>query len=249
MRNGNETNNSNSNGRGDGGGGGDHPVSYDLYAVSNHYGGYGSGHYTAYAMNRIDDEWYEFNDSWTKKITEEHVEGDNGAAYLLFYNQTEGPKQKRDMNKSNTTTAETCSFSNRNGKRNSTEKGNSSSFQSSDFDFAIPKKDTEEEENNDEDPYATPAVKKKAWSNRVPVIYQQSISRPEHWPHLQTYDDNDSYDSYIRHYKRPPTGGSMINVNSISSEDFELSGDTTTAMSSIDDNSKTFHFEKDASIC
>lgn len=31
---------------------------YDLFAVSNHYGGIGGGHYTAYAKNPIFDEWY-----------------------------------------------------------------------------------------------------------------------------------------------------------------------------------------------
>ena len=34
---------------------------YDLYAVSNHYGGLGGGHYTAYGKNN--GKWYEFNDS------------------------------------------------------------------------------------------------------------------------------------------------------------------------------------------
>lgn len=31
---------------------------YDLFAVDNHYGGLGGGHYTAYAKNWIDDKWY-----------------------------------------------------------------------------------------------------------------------------------------------------------------------------------------------
>ena len=35
-------------------------VEYDLYAVSNHYGGLGGGHYTAYAKNG--NKWFEFND-------------------------------------------------------------------------------------------------------------------------------------------------------------------------------------------
>ncbi len=34
---------------------------YELYAVSNHYGGLGGGHYTAFAKN--DGQWYEFDDS------------------------------------------------------------------------------------------------------------------------------------------------------------------------------------------
>ena len=34
---------------------------YDLFAVDNHYGGLGGGHYTAYARNFIDGRWYEYN--------------------------------------------------------------------------------------------------------------------------------------------------------------------------------------------
>jgi ubiquitin carboxyl-terminal hydrolase 4/11/15 len=34
---------------------------YDLFAVDNHFGGSGGGHYTAYAKNFVDDEWYLFN--------------------------------------------------------------------------------------------------------------------------------------------------------------------------------------------
>lgn len=34
---------------------------YDLFAVDNHYGGLGGGHYTAYAQNFIDKTWYEYN--------------------------------------------------------------------------------------------------------------------------------------------------------------------------------------------
>uniref|UniRef100_A0A183T5N6 ubiquitinyl hydrolase 1 n=1 Tax=Schistocephalus solidus TaxID=70667 RepID=A0A183T5N6_SCHSO len=38
---------------------------YDLVAVSNHMGGLGGGHYTAYAKNRYDNRWYNFDDSYT----------------------------------------------------------------------------------------------------------------------------------------------------------------------------------------
>lgn len=34
---------------------------YELYAISNHYGGLGGGHYTAFAKNN--GQWYEFDDS------------------------------------------------------------------------------------------------------------------------------------------------------------------------------------------
>lgn len=34
---------------------------YDLIAVDNHYGGLGGGHYTAYAKNSVNNNWYEYN--------------------------------------------------------------------------------------------------------------------------------------------------------------------------------------------
>jgi ubiquitin carboxyl-terminal hydrolase 4/11/15 len=34
---------------------------YDLFAVDNHYGGLGGGHYTAYAQSFFNKEWYEYN--------------------------------------------------------------------------------------------------------------------------------------------------------------------------------------------
>jgi len=44
---------------------------YDLYAVSNHYGNMGFGHYTAYAKNWIQDSWFDFDDSSVTKISED----------------------------------------------------------------------------------------------------------------------------------------------------------------------------------
>lgn len=34
---------------------------YDLFAVDDHWGGLGGGHYTAFAKNYKDNEWYEYN--------------------------------------------------------------------------------------------------------------------------------------------------------------------------------------------
>lgn len=39
------------------------PLMYDLYAVDEHLGGLGGGHYRAYAKNFQDDNWYHFDDT------------------------------------------------------------------------------------------------------------------------------------------------------------------------------------------
>ncbi|GAB7348787.1 hypothetical protein MBLNU459_g7510t1 [Dothideomycetes sp. NU459] len=56
---------------------------YDLFAVDNHYGGLGGGHYTAYAKNFYDGNWYDFNDSFVNQQNPDKVV--SPAAYLLFY--------------------------------------------------------------------------------------------------------------------------------------------------------------------
>ncbi|KAI2644215.1 Ubiquitin carboxyl-terminal hydrolase 15 [Labeo rohita] len=49
------------------------PCRYDLIAVSNHYGGMGGGHYTAYAKNKEDDKWYNFDDSSVSPTSEDQI--------------------------------------------------------------------------------------------------------------------------------------------------------------------------------
>jgi ubiquitin carboxyl-terminal hydrolase 4/11/15 len=56
---------------------------YDCYAVSNHMGGLGGGHYTAYAKSQFDGEWYELDDSRTSKASADQIK--SSAAYVLFY--------------------------------------------------------------------------------------------------------------------------------------------------------------------
>eukprot|EP00731_Ephydatia_muelleri_P021787 Em0014g378a len=56
---------------------------YDLFAVSNHYGGMGGGHYTAYAKNSNTGNWYVFNDSHVEQVPEDRVV--SSAAYVLFF--------------------------------------------------------------------------------------------------------------------------------------------------------------------
>uniref|UniRef100_A0A8C1XKI8 Ubiquitin carboxyl-terminal hydrolase 15 n=1 Tax=Cyprinus carpio TaxID=7962 RepID=A0A8C1XKI8_CYPCA len=49
------------------------PCRYDLIAVSNHYGGMGGGHYTAFAKNKEDQKWYSFDDSSVSPSSEEQI--------------------------------------------------------------------------------------------------------------------------------------------------------------------------------
>ncbi|XP_043723050.1 ubiquitin carboxyl-terminal hydrolase 9-like isoform X2 [Telopea speciosissima] len=60
---------------------------YELYAISNHYGGLGGGHYSAYAKLIDEDRWYHFDDSHVSPVTEDEIR--TSAAYVLFYRRLE----------------------------------------------------------------------------------------------------------------------------------------------------------------
>ncbi|KAI9094255.1 hypothetical protein K1719_021309 [Acacia pycnantha] len=55
---------------------------YMLYAISNHYGSMGGGHYTAF-VHHGGDRWYDFDDSHVYPINQEKIK--SSAAYVLFY--------------------------------------------------------------------------------------------------------------------------------------------------------------------
>lgn len=74
---------------------------YDLHAVSNHYGGLGGGHYTAYATNCYDGFWYYFDDSSVSST--DATAAVSKAAYVLFYTRRDDP-ENGTMN-----TSEICS--------------------------------------------------------------------------------------------------------------------------------------------
>ncbi|KAL1544548.1 Ubiquitin carboxyl-terminal hydrolase 8 [Salvia divinorum] len=59
---------------------------YMLYAISNHYGSMGGGHYTAF-VHHGGDRWYDFDDSHVSVISEEKIK--TSAAYVLFYRRVE----------------------------------------------------------------------------------------------------------------------------------------------------------------
>ena len=95
---------------------------YDLFAVDNHFGGLGGGHYTASAKNFFDGQWYDYNGKQpaanTLKIRVDHVTDilpspdssvtkitgtprNSAAAYLLFYRRRSdkplGPQYLQDI--------------------------------------------------------------------------------------------------------------------------------------------------------
>ncbi|XP_012074283.1 ubiquitin carboxyl-terminal hydrolase 8 isoform X2 [Jatropha curcas] len=55
---------------------------YQLYAISNHYGGMGGGHYTAF-INHGHGRWYEYDDDNVSPVSEDRIK--TSAAYVLFY--------------------------------------------------------------------------------------------------------------------------------------------------------------------
>ncbi|CAK84746.1 unnamed protein product (macronuclear) [Paramecium tetraurelia] len=69
---------------------------YDLYAVSNHFGGMGGGHYTAYAKNHFNGQWYNFDDSQVSELEEDQVV--SKSAYVLFYKRRSEQEQTQTLN-------------------------------------------------------------------------------------------------------------------------------------------------------
>uniref|UniRef100_T1J2D1 Ubiquitin carboxyl-terminal hydrolase n=1 Tax=Strigamia maritima TaxID=126957 RepID=T1J2D1_STRMM len=65
---------------------------YDLVAVICHHGTAGGGHYTTYALNCINDQWYEFDDQYVTEVDPQAVA--NCEAYVLFYR-----KASEEMNR------------------------------------------------------------------------------------------------------------------------------------------------------
>jgi len=57
---------------------------YDCFAVSNHFGNVGFGHYTAFGKSVTNDKWYNFDDSHCSPCREPE-EVITNSAYSLFY--------------------------------------------------------------------------------------------------------------------------------------------------------------------
>ena len=66
---------------------------YNLIGVSNHMGGLGGGHYTAYAKNYNDEKWHSFDDGYVGGADENGVI--SRAAYVLIYQRQDLPNSQR----------------------------------------------------------------------------------------------------------------------------------------------------------
>ncbi|KAJ0099669.1 hypothetical protein Patl1_21108 [Pistacia atlantica] len=71
---------------------------YELYALTNHYGGMGSGHYTAHIKLLDENRWYNFDDSHISPINEEDVK--SAAAYVLFYRRVKSDASNSKVSQS-----------------------------------------------------------------------------------------------------------------------------------------------------
>ncbi|RWS10968.1 Ubiquitin carboxyl-terminal hydrolase 20-like protein [Dinothrombium tinctorium] len=66
---------------------------YDLVAVICHHGTVASGHYTTYALNTINETWYEFDDQYVTAVDPQQVM--SCEAYVLFYRKVSDEALKK----------------------------------------------------------------------------------------------------------------------------------------------------------
>jgi ubiquitin C-terminal hydrolase len=66
---------------------------YDLYAVVNHFGGMGGGHYTAYTRHAEEGTWHLYDDSHCTPVDADAALN-NSAAYVLFYKRRDIPMRQ-----------------------------------------------------------------------------------------------------------------------------------------------------------
>ena len=63
-------------------------LTYNLYAVANHYGSPDGGHYTAFRKNP-DNKWYLFNDNSVVEVNNPEKNIITNGAYCLFYQRSD----------------------------------------------------------------------------------------------------------------------------------------------------------------
>eukprot|EP01022_Parablepharisma_sp_SALTPOND_P005423 TRINITY_DN122425_c0_g1_i1.p1 TRINITY_DN122425_c0_g1~~TRINITY_DN122425_c0_g1_i1.p1 ORF type:complete len:1140 (+),score=119.66 TRINITY_DN122425_c0_g1_i1:139-3420(+) len=72
-------------------------LKYDLYAVSNHYGTMGFGHYITFAKSHHSKDWYKFDDTTVTKLELEEI--CTPSAYILFYKRKDLVESEVDYEK------------------------------------------------------------------------------------------------------------------------------------------------------
>lgn len=73
---------------------------YDCYAVSNHMGGMGGGHYTAYARSLEGQTWFQLDDSRTMRV-QDNDRIVSSAAYVLYYQKRQPRRLKHRASRIN----------------------------------------------------------------------------------------------------------------------------------------------------
>ncbi|CAD8095772.1 unnamed protein product [Paramecium primaurelia] len=73
----------------------DEKLLYDLFAVSNHFGGMGGGHYTAFGKNHLNGNWYSFDDAQVSEVDEDQIV--TKSAYVLFYKRRSKQQNTQDF--------------------------------------------------------------------------------------------------------------------------------------------------------
>ena len=105
---------------------------YELFAVSEHSGGLGGGHYTASAKNFLTNQWYKFNDSYVHPLHNGPNNIDRQNAYVLFYKRhdTKSPSDSKMVDLVDSVDNELC---NGGGSSNSSSSSSASIFGTSIF--------------------------------------------------------------------------------------------------------------------
>lgn len=67
-------------------------TTYDLISVICHHGTAGGGHYVCYALNTLNNQWFEFDDQCVTPVSPETVK--NCGAYVLFYRKSSSEMQQ-----------------------------------------------------------------------------------------------------------------------------------------------------------
>ncbi|OHT11697.1 Clan CA, family C19, ubiquitin hydrolase-like cysteine peptidase [Tritrichomonas foetus] len=100
-------------------------LKYKLYAVSEHSGVMGGGHYTAHAVvvqdGHVNGSWYDFNDSSVSRASFEDTQ--NSEAYVLFYQRID-PNEVSDAEDNNNNDDENNNENNNDNDSNSSSDEN-----------------------------------------------------------------------------------------------------------------------------